>query len=78
MIDTGFQRPIKVTEYPGGAVIYLSLDVREQVRKFLEANGIRYWVKHTQITLPGQPTETSLHLGLKEDPRRVQQLLDAA
>jgi hypothetical protein len=79
MTDTSNQRPIQVTTAgTSGSYIMLTIDLLERVRQLLQENDIPHWVEHHAISVDGRPAVIVINLGRKFDPRRVQDLLDAA
>jgi hypothetical protein len=79
MTDPSNQRPVQVTTAgTSGSYSMLALDLLERVRKLLQENDIPHWVGHHAISVDGRPAVVVINLDRKADPRRVQDLLDAA
>jgi hypothetical protein len=56
----------------------VSVELLEKVRKLLVEKDVRHWVDHHAISVDGRPAVTVINLDRRADPRRVQDLLDAA
>ncbi len=79
MTDTGTRRPIRVsTDGTSGPYIMVSRELLEKVRNLLVENDVPHWVDHHAISVDGRPAVTVINLDRRVDPRRVQELLDAA
>lgn len=78
MNDTATRQPIRVSEAASGPYIRLTVDSVEKVRKVLTENDIPHWVDNYPVSVDGQPAVTTININQKVDPRRVQDLLDAA
>jgi hypothetical protein len=79
MTDTTARRPIRVsTDGTSGPYIMVPVELLEKVRTLLVENDIPHWVDHNAISVDGRPAVTVINLGQRVDPRRVQDLLDAA
>ena len=48
----------------------------DQIRTLLDANGVRFWVDHTAISIDGQPYTTLVYINRGTTAERVQTLLD--
>jgi hypothetical protein len=79
MTDTSNRKPIRVsTDGTSGGYIMVSVDQLDKVRKLLQENDVPHWVDHNAISVDGRPAVAVINLGRRTDPRRVQELLDAA
>jgi hypothetical protein len=79
MTDTTTDRPIRVSvDEKSGPYIKVPVELLEKVRAVLLENEIPHWVEHIAISVDGAPAETVINIRRGTDPRRVQDLLDAA
>lgn len=77
MIDSQAQKPVKVS--PGGTAgpyIRIPLDQLPRLREKLDQHKVRYWVDSHAISLDGKPPVIYVNLGLSEDAKRIQAILD--
>jgi len=79
MIDTQNRREIRVTtDGAAGPYIMIPLNQLSQVRERLDQHAIRYWVDPDAISLDGNPAVAVINLGLSENAKAVQAILDDA
>lgn len=77
MIDSQTQKPVKVTtSETAGSYIMVSLDQLARVRERLDQHKISYWADSHAISLDDKPAIVFINLGLSEDAKRVQEILD--
>jgi hypothetical protein len=77
MIDSATNKPIRVSDENKE---YLSIRVSVQdlnrVVALLEANSVRFWVAHNQISFNGGPFMARINLRRGTEARSVQGILD--
>ena len=77
MIDTLKQRPLQLS-HDGNGGVSLSLPVSQvdRVRELLDREGVRYWRSDWSISFNGKPATTVIYFSYKNDPTRIQAILD--
>jgi hypothetical protein len=79
MIDVATRKPLRVlTEGTAGPYIRVSVDQLDELRRLLDAGGIRYWVEENVISINGGPEIGVVNLGRGADARAIQAVLDSA
>lgn len=78
MADAATRKPIRVSDGgTAGPYIMLLVDQLPDIRRVLDANGVRYWVDEREISVNGKPPFTVINFGYRGDAVLIQRLLDA-
>jgi hypothetical protein len=79
MIDATPQKPLDVsTDGTAGGYIMVPLSQLEQVQRVLRDQGVRHTVDENVISLDDEPEVAFINLDSREEPERIQRILDGA
>jgi hypothetical protein len=79
MIDAETQKPLRIRTYEDApALLRVPMEQLDQVRECLNRHSIRYWVDRQAISIDNGPYIAFVNFDRREDPTRIQAILDEA
>jgi hypothetical protein len=77
IIDVATKKPVRVlTGGTAGPYLMASVEQLDEIRRILDARGIRYWVEENFVSINGGPEIGVLNLGRGADAAAIQAILD--
>jgi hypothetical protein len=79
MIDAETQKPLRIRTYEDApSLLTVPVDQLDRVRERLNRHSIRYWVDKQVISIDNGPYVAFVNFDRREDPARIQAILDEA
>ena len=80
MIDVVTKKPLRVLTVGPDAppYIHLAFEQLDELRRVLDAHGVRYRPRENIISFDGGPEMIAVYLSRGEDAQRIQAILDGA
>jgi hypothetical protein len=79
MIDAQTRKPLRIrTDEIAGSSLQVPVDQLDEVRDRLNRHSVRYWVETQVISIDKGPYIAFVNFDRREDPARIQEILDEA
>jgi hypothetical protein len=79
MINAETQKPLRIRTYEDApSLLTVPVDQLDQVRERLNRHSVRYWVETQVISIDNGPYIAFVNFDRREDPARIQAILDEA